>query len=159
MKKLLIPLLALSLLGCTKEVNVSNQFTYTHEFVERDYLPIVQGTLNGKKAYFLLDTGASISVLDVTKETEYGFRLGDINDLTISGYGGVTDDVVKLTSVDVMLGSESMSQEFLGKDIGYLVIAIKNSTNLSIVGIIGNNNIAGNDLILDFETNFILKRK
>lgn len=159
MKKLLIPLLAISLLGCTKEVNVSNQFVYTHKIIKRDYLPIVEGALNGKKAYFLLDTGASISVLDVTKATQYGFTLGDMNDFTISGYGGVSNNVVKLNNVNIKLGSEEMDSEFLGKDIGYLVDAVQNATSYKIVGIIGNNNIAGNDLILDFETDYILKRK
>lgn len=159
MKKVII-LLTITLgviIGCKKEV--SNDFIYRHEFVQRDYLPMVEGTLNGKKAYFLLDTGASVSILDLKASSMYGVNdLGE-DDIPISGYGGTSTGVSRLSNVDVKLGNLKSVDKFLGKDIGYLIKTIKNATGYQIVGIIGNNNIAGDNMILDFENNMILKRK
>lgn len=158
MKKLIILLLiSLSLVGCKKEV-VSDEFTYSHQILERDFLPIVEGTLNGKKAFFLLDTGASLSILDLKSAANYNVRIGITEDMGIGGYGGVTSDVSSLSNVDLRLGSERMKDNFSGKDIQYLIQAIRKNTGHSIVGIIGNNNIIASNLILDFENNVILKR-
>lgn len=151
-------MLSISLSACKKELNVSNDFTYSHEFVEREFLPIVKGTLNGKKAYFLLDTGASVSILDVKKSSEYGVEIGDIEDVGVAGYGGVTTDITILSNVDLRFGTERMKDKFSGKDIGYLIEVIRKNTGFEIVGIVGNNNIATSKLILDFENNVILKR-
>lgn len=157
MRKLLFGLLILvSLTTCQKEV--SNEFTYSHQILERDFLPIVEGTLNGKKAYFLLDTGASLSILDLKSAANYNVRIGITEDMGIGGYGGVTSDVSELQNVDLRLGSERMKDNFSGKDIQYLIQAIRKITGYTIVGIIGNNNITESKLILDFENNVILKR-
>ena len=147
------------MVGCKKETIVSNEFVYTHEFVERDFLPIVEGKLNGKLAYFLLDTGASISILDLKESARYRVNKGNISDIGIGGYGGITSDVTELKNVKVTLGQETLKKDFSGKDIGYLVVAIKNITGYSVVGIIGNNNISYSNFILYFENNLLLKRK
>lgn len=159
MKKLfLLGLISFSLISCKKELNVSNDFTYSHKFVERDFLPIVKGTLNGKKAYFLLDTGASVSILDLKKSSEYGVGIGNTEDIGVAGYGGATSDITELTNVDLRFGTERMKDKFSGKDIGYLIEVIRKNTGFEIVGIVGNNNITTSKLILDFENNVILKR-
>ena len=159
MKKLIVAtLLILFITGCKKEENVSNDFVYKHKFVQRDFLPIVPGTLNGSKVYFLLDTGASISILDLKESSRFGVKQGSIDDLQIGGYGGVTSNITKLENVDIRLGTEIMTQDFKGKDIQYLIKGISQNTGVSIVGIIGNNNISSSNLILDFETDNILKR-
>lgn len=157
MRKLLFGLMILvSLTTCQKEV--SNEFTYSHQILERDFLPIVEGTLNGKKAFFLLDTGASVSILDLKSAANYNVRIGITEDMGIGGYGGVTSDVSSLSNVDLRLGSERMKDKFSGKDIQYLIQAIRKNTGHTVVGIIGNNNITESKLILDFENNVILKR-
>lgn len=159
MKKLIVTtLLILLMIGCKKEENVSNDFVYKHEFVQRDFLPIVAGTLNGSKVYFLLDTGASISILDLKQSSRFGVKQGLLEDLQIGGYGGVTSNITRLENVDIRLGTEIMTQDFKGKDIQYLIKAIYQNTGVSILGIIGNDNISNSNLILDFETNNILKR-
>ena len=159
MKKLIVStLLILLMIGCKKEENVSNDFVYKHKFIQRDFLPIVSGTLNGGEVNFLLDTGASISILDIQEATKHGVRKGQTSDLEIGGYGGVTSDILELKNVSVKLGNENMTQDFKGKDIQYLIKGIRGATGLSIVGIIGNDNISSSNLILDFETNNILKR-
>lgn len=159
MKKLIILLLiSLSLVACKKEVVVSNDFVYSHKILQRDFLPIVEGTLNDKTAYFLLDTGASLSILDLKKSSEYGVKIGNTEDVGIGGYGGVTSDINELQNVNLRLGTEYMDGKFSGKDIQYLIRGVRDNTGFEIVGIIGNNNIAGSNLILDFENDVILKR-
>ena len=149
-------MILLSMMACQKEV--SNEFTYSHQILARDFLPIVEGTLNGKRALFLLDTGASVSILDLKSATNYNVRIGTTEDMGIGGYGGVTSDINSLSNVDLRLGAEKMKDKFSGKDIQYLVQAIRKNTGYTIVGIIGNNNITESRLILDFENNVILKR-
>lgn len=145
--------------SCKKEINVSNDFIYSHKIIQREFLPIVEGNLNGRKANFLLDTGASISILDLKEAKKYGVVVGGTIDMNVGGYGGVTNDLNSLTNVNLFLGSEQMKDKFDGKDIEYLIKAIKSNTGVSIIGIIGNNNITSSNLILDFETNNLLKRE
>ena len=154
----LVLLLAM-LAGCKKETIVSNEFTYSHKFVERDFLPIVQGELNGRKTYFLLDTGASVSILDLKESAKYNVKQDGTSDVSIGGYGGVTSNITNLKNVKVTLGVEELKKEFTGKDIGYIIKGVSSNTGLPIVGIIGNNNISSSEFILDFENNLLLKRK
>ena len=130
---------------------------YEHKIIVSDYLPIVEGTLNGKKCYFLLDTGASISVLDTTQIAKYGVKTVSKDDMTIGGYGGVSSDIMTLSNVNVFLSNEKLNKEFLGKDISYLIKPIRNNTGYTVVGIIGNNNISSEKFIIDFKNKVIRK--
>ena len=93
------------------------------------------------------------------ESARYRVNKGNISDIGIGGYGGITSDVTELKNVKVTLGQETLKKDFSGKDIGYLVVAIKNITGYSVVGVIGNNNISYSNFILDFENNLLLKRK
>nr|DAW89881.1 MAG TPA: retropepsin-like protein [Caudoviricetes sp.] len=44
--------------------------------------------VNGKSVYFLVDTGASIALVDITKTKELGYKLGSKLSSTIVGAGG-----------------------------------------------------------------------
>lgn len=131
--------------------------SYEHKILISDFLPIVQATLNGKKAYFLLDTGASISVLDTNKTKHFLFRTEGENDTAIIGYGGKTNSTSELSRVEVFLGTEKLNMPFLGRDLKSLVEPIRKGTGYEIVGIIGNNNIKNEGFKLDFKNNKITK--
>lgn len=113
-------------------------------------LPIVQGTLNGHKAYFLLDTGASVSILDLNQSKKYGFKSQGTSNDAIAGYGGVDTQIHEVSNVKVIIGDIPMVSGFNGKDIGYIVSGIQNITGYKVVGILGNNNISSAGFILDF---------
>ncbi len=37
--------------------------------------PVIEGQINGKKGYFLIDTGAEVSFLDIEKAWQYGYLI------------------------------------------------------------------------------------
>ena len=114
-------------------------------------LPIVKGTLNGQKANFILDTGATISVIDLNQLSKYKVRNGGPMDDVVIGYGGTVSSKVYLNNVEVKLGDLVLSSEFQGQDIGQLLGVIEEQTGTKLVGIIGNNNISKSKLTLDFK--------
>lgn len=130
---------------------------FEHKILTSDYLPIVQGVINGRKAYFLLDTGASVSMLDTSQKKDFGFEAVGLDDTTIGGYGGLSLEVSKLEKYKVEIGTELMRDDFLGKDLKYLVEPIQENTGYKITGIIGSNNIMRSGLIIDFKNNKLTK--
>lgn len=144
-------------LGIFKKKKKENSEEYEHKIIVSDFLPIVEGTLNGKKVFFLLDTGASVSMLDETQANKYGFFTKKGEDISIGGYGGVTTEVSEVSKAEIYLGSEKLNKSFLGKDIGYLIKAIHSNTGYSIVGIVGNDNISSERFVIDFKNKVIRK--
>ena len=49
---------------------------------------IVEGLVNGKKAYFLIDTGASVGIIDHDQRKNYDLVVGRRYNGTIIGAGG-----------------------------------------------------------------------
>lgn len=140
------------LIGCKKKdlpldgfvANITNTST----------IPIVKGTLNNKPAYFILDTGASISILDTKQIKSYGVNAVGEGVLVI-GYGGADSPTFELEFVNVHMGTLSLNADFHGKDISNIVSVVKKISGKNIVGIIGNNNISRSRLVLDFNKNLV----
>lgn len=96
---------------------------------------IVEAEVNGKKANFLLDTGASVGLIDYGKRKEYDLLVGGKYNGTLVGAGGELRNVrVCNTFVDF---EEKKIPQFLLADIGGVVESIKRETDIEILGIIG----------------------
>lgn len=150
-------LLILSLLLFNVQCEKKSDPLAITKMLDYNFIPIVEGTLNGHKCYFLLDTGASISILDINQTKNYNVRKFVGDDVGVVGYGGVTMVNYDLENYSIYLGNVKLTEDFQGKDIGTIVKTISKQTNYKIVGIIGNNNIATNDFILNFKTGEIIK--
>lgn len=95
---------------------------------------IVEGQVNGKSAYFLIDTGASVGLIDKSKKKKYGLKEGFRYHGTLIGAGGEMKDV-KHCDTFVELEGKTIPQ-FLLADISNVVKSIKRETDIEILGII-----------------------
>lgn len=95
---------------------------------------IVEAEVNGKRAYFLLDSGASVALIDKDRKKEYGLKEGRRFEGTIIGAGGEMRNV-RHCDTFVHFGGKVIPQ-FLLADISGVVKSIKNETGIEILGII-----------------------
>lgn len=96
---------------------------------------IVEGSVNGKTAYFLIDTGASVGLMDYDRRKEYELAVGGRYHGTLVGAGGELRNV-RVCNTFVELGGKKIPQ-FLLADIEGVVDAIRKETGIEILGIIG----------------------
>ena len=95
---------------------------------------IVEGKVNGKDAYFLIDTGASVGMIDYGKRYDYDLKVGRRYGGTLIGAGGEMRNV-KHCDTFVNLEDKVVPQ-FLLADISEVVKSIKRETGIEILGII-----------------------
>lgn len=95
---------------------------------------IVEGQVNGKAACFLVDTGASVGLMDENQRDDYGLVRGRKYSGTIVGAGGEMRNV-RHCDTFVHFGGKVIPQ-FLLADIGGVVKSIKKETGIEILGII-----------------------
>jgi len=122
-------------------------------FYNNSKVPIIEGILNGKKAYFIVDSGASISILDINQSREYSFNCLDLEN-TVVGFGGKST-YYTLSNVNVDLKLIPTISEFKGNDLKLLVKTIDKHTNVKIVGILGSDIFKKNEIQIDYFTNSI----
>jgi len=119
---------------------------------------LVSGELNGKKTYFLIDTGAGITTLDLSQSKYFGFSYA-ITDVVVGGF------VNSVNPIKQALGVESL--KINGKKITGEVIYTENMSNLvryiercsykRISGIIGVPIIKSQGLVIDLVNNKLYK--
>lgn len=96
---------------------------------------IVEGTINNEKAYFLLDTGASVGLLNSKDKKKYKLNLGIDYRGTLIGAGGNIksvkhcNDFVNIEHINI--------PQFLVTNIESIVDSINKETGIRILGIIG----------------------
>lgn len=97
--------------------------------------PIIECTIGGKPAAFLLDTGASVAFIDREYINEYALAEGKKYHGNIVGAGGTMRGVRYCHSfVDLPNGKQAA--QFLLADIASVRASIKQETGIDIVGII-----------------------
>ena len=108
------------------------------DIVNLQKVPIVKGSLNGKMAYFVLDTGAEFTVLHSDDASGYGFRTAGIfNDQVITGIGGNGAKVQKAFKANFKLEDVQMETAMYVTDISDIKQLAQKITGLRVTGIIG----------------------
>lgn len=97
--------------------------------------PIVECSIGGKPANFLLDTGASVAFIDRTFINEYALTEGKKYHGSVVGAGGTMRSVRYCHSL-VDLPNGKQAAQFLLADISAVRESIKEETGINIVGII-----------------------
>ena len=95
---------------------------------------IIEGIVNGKSANFLIDSGASVGLIDDTQVKKYGLLVGKRFNGTLVGAGGEMCNI-KHCNTFVEVGGKSIPQ-FLIADIEGVVKSIERETGIKILGII-----------------------
>lgn len=95
---------------------------------------IIEGIVNGKAANFLIDTGASVALIDDAKVKEYDLNVGKRFNGTLVGAGGEMRNI-RYCNTFVNVGGKDIAQ-FLIADISGVVKSIERETGIKILGII-----------------------
>lgn len=95
---------------------------------------IIEVLINDKKAYFLIDTGASVGLIDKNQKKKYDLAIGKKFNGSLVGAGGEIDDV-RYCNTLIDFSGKVISQ-FLVSDIDSVVKSIKRETGIDILGII-----------------------
>jgi len=146
MKRIIIILLLIFTLGCTSE-NEKKELNFRISYG----VPIVYVQINGKTAKMIIDTGASLSIINKDSKKEYGFEIGkDIG--TLEGIGGVAS-LWEIKNIKVTIRDSIISHKFYVADISNL----KNSRGID--GIIGSDYFKSKNMVIDFYNNKLYKYK
>jgi Aspartyl protease len=103
-------------------------------------VPIVEGTINGIPAYFLIDTGSTITVLNESLAHDYNFSVVKnrfLNNRCVIGMGG---RCYLKEARHVTVGLGSLHLEFVNKSADLTLLSDQfASKGITIAGIIGND--------------------
>lgn len=100
-----------------------------------DKRPIIECRIGGKPAAFLLDTGASVGIIDREFINEYALTEGRRYNSTIVGVAGAMRKVRYCDSFIDLDNGKQLAQ-FLLADISHVRESIEAETGIAIVGII-----------------------
>ena len=118
--------------------------------------PIIQGTLNGKTAYFLLDTGSDFTLLHEGMSKKYGFSLLDHRqdepNLKALGVGGQVVQFKSVCNAIIALGNTELSGDYHTYDMSRLVTVIQKKCGIEIAGIIGSDTMKRHGVIIDYKS-------
>lgn len=96
--------------------------------------PIIESKIGGQSAYFLLDTGANIAMLDSNQISKYGLEILDVNIDNILGAGGLVQNVKKCKTPITILGKQL--DNFMVTNLRNICNSIERQTGIQILGII-----------------------
>lgn len=122
-------------------------------FVDVEKVPIIKATLNNKSCYLMVDTGASISILDITQSKSYNFKITSVSN-EVLGLGGKTN-YYDLDNANVEIDSLRFVNSFKGGDLNQLVRTIRVNSGYNIVGIVGSDIFKLHGFKIDYSTNSI----
>lgn len=118
-------------------------------------IPVVEGKINGKKAYFIVDTGASVSILNDLVSDHFGFRSISCREQSVLGLGGQANLKDAIHAVVEVGPLRIKNVTFRTKHMADFVAMIKRDENLEIAGIIGGDVFDLYNITIDFKTNRI----
>lgn len=117
--------------------------------------PIVKGVINSKEAYFLLDTGTNVALLDLS-QMDY-FQLDKSNKCInkIIGAGGVAEENYFCTN-KVIIGNHNL-YGFILTDLSNIISHIQEETNLKILGVISYPQMQIMGMVINCKNNELLE--
>lgn len=113
-------------------------------------IPVVTFNINNKKANFVLDTGASSSVINEECLKDFDYVVSDKDSGKVTGIDGVKRDI---TYVDIILNYKDIEypESFMVTDLSDVFNIIKEETGVNLNGIIGTSFMQKYRYILDFK--------
>ncbi len=120
--------------------------------------PIIQADINGKKGYFLVDTGSEISVINSSDLKKYKLEANKTygDHKRAIGFNGETTAVMKIKNADVIFGEQYDHDDFYSLNISELVRSIEAKTNIKISGIMGTDLLTKYNCVIDYNQRHII---
>lgn len=116
-------------------------------------IPVVEGKINGKRAYFIIDTGASCSILNQSVSDRFGFKSFIKNDDHVMGLHGEAK-INQAFNCTVEMGPLKLNNViFRTKHMDSFVSVIQTHENIEIAGIIGSDIFNRYGIAINFKSN------
>lgn len=115
---------------------------------------IIPVNINGKEANMLVDTGASIGIVDIDCRKKYEFDLGSELGSTIVGVGGESMQAYHTKNLDMDIQGVKLYQ-FVAMNIDSVKNSIRRETGITINGIIGLTQIKMSEMKIDADNGVI----
>lgn len=115
---------------------------------------IIEAEVNGKKGFFLIDTGASVGLIAEDKVKKFDIVRGRKYPGSLVGAGGKMEDVYYCNTL-VRFGGKDIPQ-FLITDISGVRNSIERETGIEILGIIGLSQMKIASMQVDANDNMII---
>lgn len=115
---------------------------------------IIESEVNGKKGFFLIDTGASVGLIAEDKVKKFDIVRGRKYPGSLVGAGGEMEDVYYCNTL-VRFGGKDIPQ-FLITDISGVRNSIERETGIEILGIIGLSQMKITSMQVDANDNMII---
>jgi hypothetical protein len=139
--------------GClpTKSSNAVSQL----KFITIKHIPVVEGRINGKRAYFIIDTGASCSILNQSVADRFGFKFFAAVNGNVAGFGG-TAKISQVFNCVIEFGPLRIGNvPFHTRQMDDLASVIWDQEFIEIAGIIGSDIFKRYEIGIDYKTNTI----
>lgn len=114
--------------------------------------PIVRAEINGKKGYFLVDTGSDISIINTNDLEKYKLEAyaSTTDGRRAMGFNGETSVVKKVKNITVVLGEKLEYGKFYSLNLDRIIKGIEAKTTYKISGIIGTDLLMKYNCIIDY---------
>ncbi|MEM9833004.1 MAG: aspartyl protease family protein [Bacteroidota bacterium] len=144
---LLLSLTSLFTTGFTNE---------TYEYVtvvDWQFKPIIKAELNGKTAYFLVDTGSDMTILHQEEANRFDFQplLVSSSRQRALGLSGEQQTIHRAKNVHMIIGSMPIKALFKTYDLSGVVSSLKDRVNVKVAGIIGSDVMKRYGFIIDYQ--------
>ena len=140
--------ISLTLFGCVTTTSIFSDKGYV-KLIEHRNLHFIRITLNGIDGNLLVDTGATKSVLDISKSEEYGFKYILLAEDRYIGLGGI-QDIYAIYNYEV----DQLFIPFMGTDLSGVQEHL-NYDDIKIVGIIGADFLEKYNCKIDLKNNLL----
>ncbi len=120
--------------------------------------PIVQAEINGKKGYFLIDTGADISIINASDLKRYKLEVAKIygDHKRAMSVNGDKTIVMKIKNAEVQFDNQFNHKDFYSLNIESVIRTIEAKTNLTISGILGSDWLMKYNCVIDYNQRHII---
>lgn len=147
-----LPALLVSLIGLFLFSFTNETYEYV-KVINWQYKPIIKTNLNGKTAYFLVDTGSDITVLHSKNADRFDFQplMASSQQVEAMGFTGSRHTIYKAKDVDLVIGSTPIKALYKTYDLTGVVQSLNNRVNVKIAGIIGSDVMKRYGFIIDYQ--------
>ncbi|MBT31702.1 MAG: hypothetical protein CMO01_18755 [Thalassobius sp.] len=150
MRLFLISLSFLFVLETSAQDNFLQNENLTFLKLLHTQVPIIEGELNGKKAYFIVDTGSTLTVLDLHKKKHFGFSIYKNISKKLHGFGGTSMNLWLLFDTYLYIGGKQIATNYTGTPLKKLREDIQKKTGYEISGILGSDVMRDYGMVVDY---------
>ena len=155
MKKLIAFTFSLTFLfGCNNHPKQLSTSAIPFSINSSTKIPIGKVKLNGKDAYFIFDSGSSITIINQDDADKYGISYDVLNSGVGKGIGG-SAEIYTAYNAHITYGDHVFSGKIYVSDLSGVKEGMKESSGYDVIGIIGSQSMQLAKIIIDYQKDSI----